>query len=111
MATLLATTVMGTYSVTEMTRSHTSNRTQFRILSGNNLTIGSGDRKLDDAELDSGDDEGRLDRIADTIEENEDDGEPTEEQVVQIYPTDIGRMAEPELSDGNVGSQESAANS
>lgn len=66
----------------------------------------SGDRTLDDAELDSGDDDDRRDRIANTIEENEDDGEPVEDQVVQILPTDIGRMAEPELSDGNVGGQE-----
>ena len=72
--------------------------------------MGSGDRKLDDAELDSGDDEGRQDRIADTVEENEDDREPAEEQVVQIYPTDIGRMAEPEPGDGNVGNEKPAPN-
>ena len=73
--------------------------------------MNSGDRTLDDAELDSGDDDGRRDRIANTIEENEDDEEPVEDQVVQIYPTDIGRMAEPELSDGNVGSQTSDVHS
>lgn len=61
----------------------------------------SGDRKLDDADLDSGDDEGRRDRLADTIEDDDDDG-AVEDQVVQIYPSDIGRMAEPEPGDGDV---------
>lgn len=65
------------------------------------LTTDRGDRKLDDTELDSADDEGRRDRIADTIEGDHDD-EAVEDQVVQIYPSDIGRMAEPELSDGDV---------
>ncbi len=64
--------------------------------------VGSGDRKLDDAELDSGDDEGRRDRVAETIEDEDDNGEAVEDQVVQIYPTDIGRMAEPEPGDGDV---------
>ena len=97
------------YLAMTMTRSHISNRTQFRYLLWNNLTTGSGDRKLDDAELDSGDDEGRRDRIANTIEEDNDDGELVEDQVVQIYPSDIGRMAEPEVSDGNVSGQDSIA--
>lgn len=61
----------------------------------------SGDRKLDDADLDSGDDEGRRDRLANTIEDD-DDGGAVEDQVVQIYPSDIGRMAEPEPDDGDV---------
>jgi RNA polymerase-associated protein LEO1 len=70
--------------------------------------LGSGDRKLDDAELDSGDDEGRRDRIADTIEDDDDDDEAAEDRVVQIYPSDIGRMAEPEPGDGDVSSEQQA---
>lgn len=64
--------------------------------------MNSGDRKLDDAELDSGDDEGRRDRIADTIEDDRDEDEAVVDQVVRIYPSDIGRMAEPEPGDGDV---------
>jgi hypothetical protein len=72
--------------------------------------LGSGDRKLDDAELDSGDGEGRRDRIADTIEDDDDDDddEAAEDRVVQIYPSDIGRMAEPEPGDGDVSSEQQA---
>ena len=66
----------------------------------------SGERKLDDAELDSGDDEGRQDRIADTVEEDEDDEQVAEEQIVKIYPAEIGRMAEPEPGDGDVSRQQ-----
>jgi RNA polymerase-associated protein LEO1 len=68
--------------------------------------VDRGDRKLDDAELDSGDDEGRRDRLADTIEDDGDDnGEALQEKEVKIYPSDIGRMPEPEPGDGEVSSQ------
>lgn len=66
------------------------------------LTVNSGDRKLDDTELDSGDDEGRRDRIADTIEDDDDEQEAVVDQVVRIYPSDLGRMAEPEPGNGEV---------
>lgn len=67
--------------------------------------MSSGGRKLDDTELDSGDDEGRRDRIADTIEDGEEEEEEAVvDQVVRIYPSDIGRMAEPEPGDGDVSS-------
>ncbi len=52
--------------------------------------------------MDSGDDEGRQDRIADTIEEDDDEQEAVVDQVVRIYPSDLGRMAEPEPGTGDV---------
>lgn len=107
MAILPARMVMEIYLVMTTIRSHTVNRGQFKSLLWKNLTTGSGDRKLDDAELDSGDDESRRDRIANTIEDDNDNGDPVEDQVVQIYPSDIGRMAEVEVSNGNVSGQES----
>jgi hypothetical protein len=51
--------------------------------------------------LNSGDDERRGDRLARTVE-NESDGEAVEDQEVHIYPSDIGRMAEPEPGGGDV---------
>lgn len=67
------------------------------------LTRHRGNRHLDDSELDSADDEDRRDRVAPTVEDYE--VEPEEDQVVKIYQTDIGRMAEPELSDGDVSAE------
>lgn len=54
-------------------------------------------RHLDDEELDSGDDEGRADRVGDEVEEP---------QMVarerQIQETDLPRMPVPQPSDGEV---------
>ena len=77
-------------------------RTWLNYLFLGSLTVGSVVRKLDDAELDSGDDEDRRDRVADTIEDNDDEDGAVENQVVRIYPSDIGRMGEPEPGDGEV---------
>lgn len=52
--------------------------------------------------MDSGDDDGRRDRIADTIEDEDDEQEAVVDQVVRIYPSDLGRMAEPEPGNGDV---------
>jgi hypothetical protein len=78
------------------------NRAWLNNLFLGSLTVGSIIRKLDDAELDSGDDEDRQDTVADTIEENDDEDGAVENQVVRIYPSDIGRMGEPEPGDGEV---------
>jgi hypothetical protein len=92
-----------TSSVTMMAmEKHTSNRKWPKHLFLGSLTVGSGVRKLDDDELDSGDDEDRRDRVADTIEDNDDEDGAVENQVVRIYPSDIGRMGEPEPGDGEV---------
>lgn len=55
-------------------------------------------RKLDDAELDSGDDEGRLDRA----EEEYDEPGTKIEREENILDIDIGRHAIPQPSDGEV---------
>jgi len=56
-------------------------------------------RELDDAELDSGDDEGRLDRMGEA-----ENGEPEEtaQQQVTVMEMEIPRQAGPEPSDGEV---------
>jgi hypothetical protein len=87
---------------------HTSKGTQLKHLFLGSLILGSGDRKLDDAELDSGDDEDRRDRVADTIEDNDNEDGAVEDHVVRIYPSDLGRMAEPEPGDGEVSRRQQA---
>ncbi|KAF2706877.1 hypothetical protein K504DRAFT_459303 [Pleomassaria siparia CBS 279.74] len=54
-------------------------------------------RKLDDEELDSGDDDGRLDRVADTQADEE-----QEQQTFNFMDADIARHAIPEPSDGEL---------
>jgi len=55
-------------------------------------------RKLDDEDLDSGDDEGRSDRVQDT----QNDGEEQEHQTFNFMDADIARHAIPEPSDGEL---------
>ncbi|KAK2735998.1 hypothetical protein FQN57_000891 [Myotisia sp. PD_48] len=55
-------------------------------------------RKLDDRDLDSGDDEGRSDREASPMEEDEFGYGKT----LRIMDLDLGRTAEPESSDGHI---------
>lgn len=50
---------------------------------------------MDDEDLDSGDDEDRIDRIAD-----EEDAQPEEEQEQAIMEAALGRQPVPEPSDG-----------
>ncbi|KEF58037.1 uncharacterized protein A1O9_05960 [Exophiala aquamarina CBS 119918] len=53
-------------------------------------------RKLDDSELDSGDDEGRTDRIEPTIEDNQEDNEFKQVRMLQV---DLARIKPPEGDD------------
>ena len=55
-------------------------------------------RKLDDSELDSGDDDGRRDRIAHTVEDDVDDGED-ERKEVRVMPAQIARISPPEADE------------
>lgn len=57
-------------------------------------------RKLDDVELDSGDDEGRYDRAGSPMEEDCMDYGRT----LNIMDLSLGRAPEPETTDGQVGS-------
>lgn len=52
-------------------------------------------RKLDDSELDSGDDEERKDRLAETIEEDEDEPEGQQREQ-KIALAEISRIKPPE---------------
>ncbi|KAF2786154.1 hypothetical protein K505DRAFT_318902 [Melanomma pulvis-pyrius CBS 109.77] len=56
-------------------------------------------RKLDDEELDSGDDDGRADRVLDT---QQDAGEEQEHQTFNFMDADIARHCIPEPSDGEL---------
>ncbi|KAL8803455.1 MAG: hypothetical protein Q9182_003152 [Xanthomendoza sp. 2 TL-2023] len=56
-------------------------------------------RKLDDEDLDSGDDEGRHDRLEDGYGEDEEQGEPHEENVADVR---LPRHAIPRPSDGEL---------
>ncbi len=56
------------------------------------LTLSSLDRKLDDSELDSADDQGRADRLAHTVE---DDDLVEEKQVAEVQ-TDLAPIRPPE---------------
>lgn len=58
-------------------------------------------RKLDDAELDSGDDEGRLDRVKDGINGHRKE-EETYDRLANILDISIGRHPVPQPSDGEV---------
>lgn len=53
-------------------------------------------RRLDDAELDSGDDEGRTDRL------EEEEAEQFEEREMLTMDMEVSRQAVPEPSDGEV---------
>ena len=64
------------------------------------LTICRGTRKLDDEELDSGDDEERRDRLAETVEAG-DDTQGMEEEF-RFVPTTIGRIQAPETVNDEV---------
>ena len=57
-------------------------------------------RTLDDNELDSGDDEGRWDRRGSPMDEDAAEYSET----VNIMDLNLGRTAEPESTDGQVGS-------
>lgn len=59
-------------------------------------TNGCRKRHLDDAELDSGDDEGRADRL------QEDDAQQFEEKEIIAMDVEVSRQAVPEPSDGEV---------
>lgn len=59
-------------------------------------TDGRRKRHLDDAELDSGDDEGRADRLL------EDDAQQFEEKEIVAMDVELSRQAVPEPSDGEV---------
>lgn len=63
------------------------------------LAHDSGRRHLDDEELDSGDDEGREDRIGDEEQGGE---HQMEERTKQIQAVELPRMPVPEPSDGEV---------
>lgn len=52
-------------------------------------------RKLDDSELDSGDDEGRTDRVAETVEEDE-EGNQLEDISTSMFEVDLPRVKPPE---------------
>lgn len=67
-------------------------RTARRLL----LTVSHRQRKLDDEELDSGDDEGRTDRLAGGTQEQ------LEEQTFNFMDADIARHCVPEPSDGEL---------
>lgn len=58
-------------------------------------------RKLDDAELDSGDDEGRLDRVTDDINGQSKEHE-TYDRLANLLDISIGRHPVPQPSDGEV---------
>lgn len=60
--------------------------------------MGCRQRTLDDEDLDSGDDEGREDRLAD----EEDAREPEEEKEMAVMEAGLGRQPVPEPSDGEV---------
>lgn len=65
------------------------------------------ERRLDDEELDSGDDEGREDRIIKTLEGDGDeqgvaDEEEEAEENAKIMDLHLGRHAVPESTDGQV---------
>jgi hypothetical protein len=57
-------------------------------------------RKIDDEELDSGDDEGRKDRVVDTVESENIYG--TEQDQYNIMELTLSRLAQPEKGDGEV---------
>jgi len=58
---------------------------------------GSLNRKLDDSELDSADDEGRTDRVAPTVEDEEDDMVDEEDQrQLKLLDVDVARVTRPE---------------
>lgn len=63
-----------------------------------NESIGHKRRKLDDAELDSGDDEGRYDRVRGDADEEE----RTPERTAVVTDISIGRHPGPLPSDGEV---------
>ena len=56
-------------------------------------------RELDDEDLDSGDDDGRLDRVGDNAAEEEPEMQEQEKIVMDL---DLPRQAGPEPSDGEV---------
>ena len=61
----------------------------------------SGTRKLDDSELDSGNDEGRQDRLAETIEDGEDNDDMVRVQH-RILEAEVGRIQAPEAGEDGV---------
>lgn len=58
-------------------------------------------RRLDDEELDSGDDEERYDRVANTIEDEDYLGQAGPE-TLNILDVDLGRQPQPVPGDGEV---------
>ena len=63
-------------------------------------SLGAKPRKLEDEELDSGDDEGRYDRATNGV--GEDDQEELQDKKANIMITNIGRHPDPNPSDGEV---------
>lgn len=61
-------------------------------------------RKLDDEELDSGDDENRNDRMEDGMEGYDDDGYGQEQKTQTVLALKLGRHKIPRGSDGEVSS-------
>lgn len=61
-------------------------------------------RRLDDEDLDSGDDEDRPDRVMKSIEGGYDEEEESGEENARIMDVHIGRHAQPETTNGEVGS-------
>ena len=59
-------------------------------------------RKIDDEELDSGDDENRNDRMEEDIEGYDDDGDGREQKAQNILDLKLGRHRIPRGSDGEV---------
>ena len=68
-------------------------------LFGDEAEVGSDHvRQLSDQDLDSGDDEGRNDRVVDEMEEDD----PVAERPLQVMDLSLGRPTAPQPSDGEV---------
>ena len=66
------------------------------------MLTSSSERSLDDSELDSGDDEDRLDRVAETVEDLEDYDEPPMQHAIRYVVESIGRVPAPECDNDEV---------
>lgn len=85
---------MPTYSATMMKRNKKTRTGEgIRFLQLQKTDLHSLTRKLDDSELDSGDDEGRADRVAATVE---DEDIIDDEKELKLLNTEMVRVKPPE---------------